>query len=172
MKKLTALLFAAALFIAAAPAYARPAKLQTADAQGLINLRSAPTLQSNVITQLPADSVVNVLRHVPIATEGYVWNYVKISNGQMGWIRYNLINYIASRARYGSIFTQDKDAYVNVRSGPSTAGSIVGKGQQGDVLQIVNTLPGDHGYKWHYVKFSAGKTPGWVREDLVNLWPM
>jgi uncharacterized protein YgiM (DUF1202 family) len=52
-----------------------------------VNLRAAPTRQSDVLGQLPQGDVVDLLCDAPQVAEGYTWQHVqRRGEGQRGWI--------------------------------------------------------------------------------------
>ncbi len=67
-------------------------------------------------------------------------------------------------ARIGQYFNTN---YVNIRTGPSTACTAVGQGQQSHTVQLDCWKLGGGGYTWsHLYDFTTGKQ-GWVRDDLL-----
>jgi uncharacterized protein YgiM (DUF1202 family) len=152
-----------AVLLAAMPGMARPATLDT-DA----NVRSRASLQAPVAEILSAGATVEVT-NIVLADDGNHWYYVQsaIEGTASGWVRSDLVRFESSQARYGTL-GGDRGDRINVRSGPGTDRSILHYGLSGDLVKVGRTrYDGD---VWYEVTF-PNRASGWVREDLIAVWP-
>jgi SH3-like domain-containing protein len=150
------------------PAFARPAVMIAEDSNATINVRSQPDTYAKTVTTGRVGQQIEVLRQVAPPDQDYAWVYAKVGKEQ-GWIHAAYIEYAAERKAYGTLYGQSLADRINVRSGPSTKGKILREGLPGDMVQVLRTLKGDGGYKWHSIQFADG-SKGWVREDLMIIW--
>ena len=113
-----------------------------------VNLRSGPDTKYEVLFQLPSGYPLKVLAH-----KG---NWLKVSDyeNDKGWIHKNLVSktpYVIVTVKQG-----------NVRSGPGTKYSKVGRVERDVILKRV-------GRKGDWIKVSHPQLTGWIHKKL--LWP-
>jgi SH3-like domain-containing protein len=153
--------------LSALPSFARPA---TIDYEA--NIRVAPSMYSDRVDGLPSGTPLEVLRILPDTdsnTQSY-WYYVR-STGQLrteGWVTSSLVRFQPSNQQYGTL-TGDAGDVINIRSGPTTQSRVLHTGVRGDLVRVGRSRY-DGADLWHSVTFANGSA-GWVREDLINVWP-
>lgn len=108
----------------------------TVDSNSL-NFREGATTSSGIIDTLKRGDVVQLIEL------GNTWHKVRYG-GKEGYMYAKYLD--VSTAVYGKVTT----SYLNVRSGASTAYSIIGRLSKGDVIQIVN-----NGTKWHKIVYRS-----------------
>ena len=147
------------------PAMARPATLTTDS-----NLRTDASLTASVKEVLPPGSNVEVL-NITVGKDGNYWYYVRpeVEGTPDGWIRSNLVSFKPSSKSYGTL-VGSRGTRINVRSSPSLNSKIQHYGLPGDLVTIENSFKESGNYRWYRVKFPSNAI-GWVREDLISVWP-
>jgi Bacterial SH3 domain/GW (Gly-Tryp) dipeptide domain len=147
------------------PVMARPATLTTDS-----NLRTDASLTASVLSVLPPNCDVEVL-NITIGSDGNYWYYVRpeIKGKPNGWIRSNLISFKPSNKSYGTL-VGSRGAQINVRLSPSLNGKIQHYGLSGDLVTVEDSYRESGNYRWYRVKFPSNAI-GWVREDLISVWP-
>lgn len=145
------------------PGMARPASTDK-DA----NIRSSASLQSKVLSVLPPKSEVEVL-NLFLAKDSELWYYVnpKQKGAARGWIRSDLIRFKPSNQIFGTL-TGARDERINIRTTPQ--GKILHYGLPGDLVTVGKSAKGKLSHRWYRVTFPSNAS-GWVREDLLSLWP-
>ncbi len=163
-----------ALMVEAFPGKASPG---TIDIEA--NVRSEASLQADVLDALPVGTNVEVLKIVTEPERGDYWYYLR-STGRLqtqGWVRSNLVRFKPSNQSYGTLAGEPGDT-INVRSAPSTQSEVLHTGVLGDLVTVGQSkfvhVGNDYarmaGHRWHYVTYPSG-TAGWVRGDLLSIWP-
>jgi uncharacterized protein YgiM (DUF1202 family) len=155
-----------AVMLAAMPGMARPATLDTT-----ANVRSAASLQAPIEETLSKGAPVEVM-NIVLADDGNHWYYVisPIEGTASGWVRSDLVRFKSNNLKYGTL-TGDRGDKINVRSGPGIDRRILHHGLSGDLVTVGRPqYDGYDGDMWYEVKFPNGSA-GWVREDLVSVWP-
>ena len=112
---------------------------------GYVNLRSGPALTYSIITQVTSGTQVR------IENDSYEWNYISVTvNGQTlyGYMHDSFLN----RSAGTSVVTTQNGGQVNVRSGPGSSYSSVGKLASGTNVTVL--LKGNG---WYYIS-GAGIT--------------
>lgn len=139
-----------------------------------VNIRRSPSTSGTLVTRATSGSPVILLSERSIAADGYQWSKVKLSDGQIGWVANDFLRVPTAKpplntrppaaapaaAKPATRFVKGAD--VNVRSQPSTAGSLIK--QVSAPAQV--TLTGaaqvkKDGYTWQQVKLASGET-GWI----------
>ena len=71
--------------------------------------------------------------------------------------------------------SQDRQAQINLRSGPGTDRTIAGYGVPGDLVHILGSRPPEpdaskdsQGFLWYRVGFPHSGAVGWMRSDLLE----
>lgn len=164
--KLTAVLLTVGTMMSTVlPAMARPANLTTDS-----NLRTSASLTATVADVLPLGSAVEVL-NITVGDDGNYWYYVQPNQGRRlkGWIRGDLVKFQPSNKRYATI-AGERGYTINVRSSPSLNSKVLHSGVSGDLVTVEDSFQKAGQYRWYRIKFSNNVT-GWVREDLLSIWP-
>jgi Bacterial SH3 domain len=163
------LLSVGALMTSALPGVARPGTIGSE-----ANLRSAASLEANVLEGLPVGTNVEVLNIFQepqrYQQQQHSWYYLR-ANGRIqseGWVRSELVNFGSTREAYGTL-SGDRDDVINIRSAPTTQGKVQHTGIAGDLVTVGRSMQGDGGKRWFYVTF-PNRSAGWVREDLISIW--
>jgi Bacterial SH3 domain len=162
-----ALLSLGAISLSALPSLARPASIVYE-----ANVRAEPSMYSDRIDGLPEGTPLEVLKVVPdtdSTTQSY-WYYVR-SSGKLrteGWVTSSLVRFQSSNQLYGTL-SGDVGDRINIRSGPSIETKVRHTGVMGDLVSVGKPRY-DGGDMWYTVTFANGAS-GWVREDLINVWP-
>lgn len=154
-----------------------PGSTRSAKVAYEMNLRSSPSVEGQRIDGLPEGTPLEVLKVVSSLDQNNpYWYYVR-STGRLrteGWATSSLVSFNPSNQRYGTLIGQQNDV-INIRSGPSLDNRVVHTGTLGDLITIgqskfVPTNNSRTGYDWYVVTYPNGAT-GWVRGDLINIWP-
>ncbi len=159
-------------------AVALPGTARSAQITYEVNLRSGPSTTANRIDGLPKGTPLQVLK-VIASNDRYhaYWYYVR-STGRLktqGWVAGSYVSFDSSNQRYGTLAGQEGDV-INIRSGPGLHHRIVHTGSMGDLVSVgqskfvTTSRDSRAGYDWYPVTYPNGAT-GWVRSDLINLWP-
>lgn len=130
----------------------------TADA---LNVRSGPSTSYGKVTMVYKGQSVTILE----SSNG--WHKIKTQNGQIGWAS---SDYISTSGQGGGGSTETPStgkgtvtaSTLNIRSGPSTSNSIVGKAYKGNTVDILSSSNG-----WYKVKLSNGQV-GWGSSDYIS----
>ncbi len=127
-----------------------------------LNVRSGPSTSNGVIGTTYRGNTVQII------TSSNGWHKVKLSNGQVGWVSGKYIS-LSGQGGGGDIDTPSTGktgtvtaSALNVRSGPSTSNSIVGKVYKGNSVEILDSSNG-----WHKVKLSNGQV-GWASAQYIS----
>ncbi|BAY12268.1 SH3 domain-containing protein [Calothrix sp. NIES-2098] len=164
--KLTAgLLTFATLMAGILPAMARPATLTSRS-----NLRTSASLTASVEEILPSGSNLEVL-NLTVGDDGDYWYFVQptVEGTARGWIRSDLVSFKPSQKRYATI-SGERGYKINVRSSPNLGGKVLHTGLSGDLVTVEDSYQQAGEYRWYRIKFPNNVT-GWVREDLLSIWP-
>ena len=119
-----------------------------------VNFRSGPSTSYSVIGKLSNGDKVEVIS----TSNG--WSKIKY-NGKTGYVS---SQYLSSSAAPESTTTTTKyvnTLSLNVRSGPSTSYSVIGKVSEGDKVEVISTSNG-----WSKIKYN-GKT-GYVSSQYLS----
>ncbi|MBD2337551.1 SH3 domain-containing protein [Calothrix sp. FACHB-156] len=166
IKKLTVgLLTVGALMNTVLPAMARPATLTTDS-----NLRTSASLTASVEEVLPLGSNVEVL-NITFGDDGDYWYYVQptVEGTANGWIRGDLVKFQPSKKRYATI-AGERGYKINVRSSHNLNSKVLHSALSGDLVTVEDSYQNAGEYRWYRVKF-PNNASGWVREDLLSIWP-
>jgi Bacterial SH3 domain len=158
------LLSVGGLIASALPGVARPATIGIE-----ANVRSAASLQANILDGLPVGTNVEVLNITFEPKRGDYWYYLR-STGNLkteGWVRSNLVNFNSTRETYGTL-SGDRGDVINIRSAPTTQGKVLHTGVTGDLVTVGRAMTGDGGKRWYNVTY-PNRSAGWVREDLISI---
>lgn len=71
-------------------------------------------------------------------------------------------------ARPGTLYAQDVNSRINVRSAPTTTAASPHYGVVGDRVEIIRQLY-SNGDLWNFIRFQRSGAEGWVRSDFVSL---
>ena len=126
-----------------------------------LNIRSGPSTSNSIVGKAYKGNTVDILS----SSNG--WYKVKLSNGQVGWASGD---YISKGGESGGGSTETPAtgkgtvtaSALNIRSGPSTSNSIVGKAYKGNTVDILSSSNG-----WYKVKLSNGQV-GWGSSDYIS----
>ncbi|HWV22943.1 MAG TPA: SH3 domain-containing protein [Thermomicrobiales bacterium] len=128
-----------------------------------VNLRVGPGPDEAVIAEVPEGSAVYVIDGLYTGTDGSLWYQVE-ANGEVG---YMIADYVASGygggasvggPTGGAVATEQ----VYVRTGPSTADSILGNLQAGDAVELTGSSSNGFYEIWY------GDYVGYVYADYIN----
>jgi Bacterial SH3 domain len=166
------LLSLGAIMAGALPSMARPATIDSAYFG--VNVRSEPSLQAPTIDGLPDATPVEVLRIVNLegGGEGHgAWYYLRSTGGLKteGWVDGGHVRFGSSSQTYGTL-KGGVNEVINVRSAPALVGEILHTGSGGDLVTVGASQRGDGGSRWYYVTY-PNQAAGWVRSDLIDVWP-
>lgn len=115
-----------------------------------VNVRSKPSLEADVLTQLAEDTKVEILE------EGDGWCKVKYDN-TTGWVNRT---YLSIKNGPTAIMTADD---VNLRSKPDTDAAVIKKLYEGEKVNVL-----DRTENWYKVKTLNGET-GWIYKDFLKV---
>lgn len=71
--------------------------------------------------------------------------------------------------RQGTLTASDPEAFINIRSRPSTQSDVVSFGRVGDQVVVLRESRGSDGFTWYNVRLGQPAVEGWVREDLIRI---
>ena len=86
-----------------------------------------------------------------------------------GWVRSDLVRFQPSNKRYATIAGK-RGNKINVRSSPNLTSKVLHNALPGDLVTIENSFQQAGQYRWYCIKF-PNNVIGWVREDLLSIWP-
>jgi uncharacterized protein YgiM (DUF1202 family) len=159
--------------IAPAPFNANPAGEfnvdDTVEATQTINLRPRPGLAQGVISTLGAGSPL-VISQPPVEVTGFIWYGVYSTSVGGGWVVEDYLRLVSSGPPPGAKF-QINDTFrvtdtTNLRSTPSTAGSVIATMGVGTTGTVIGGSRSANGYTWWQVRLANGTT-GWCIEDWL-----
>lgn len=166
MTKLTAaLLTFGTLMTGVLPAIALPGTVTSRS-----NLRTDASLTASVEEILTSGSNVEVL-NITVGNDGNNWYYVQpeVEGTLSGWVRSDLVSLKLDKKRYATI-VGDRGDKINVRSSPNLKSKVLYNALSGDLVTIENSYKQGGQYRWYCIKF-PNNVIGWVREDLLSIWP-
>lgn len=115
-----------------------------------LNMRSGPSTSTGVLWELKRGYPLEVLK------KQRSWLQVRDFEGDTGWVARRL----TGRTAYHIV----KSRVANIRKGPGTRNSVIGKAEYGDLLRTRGKRSG-----WVQVETADGKT-GWVARRLLWGW--
>jgi len=128
-----------------------------------VNLRSSESTDSNVLRTVAPETNVEMLEHNPAG-----WSRVRVS-GTTGYIRSDYLMLSSSGSGSASaappeqtVTTLRTTGTVNLRSGPSTADSIIKTLALGTSVEVIEAQPNG----WSSVRQNG--TNGFIRSDLLT----
>lgn len=124
----------------------------------ILNVRSAPSTNSRVLTTLKKGTAITILS----TSNG--WNTIRLANGQTAYVSSNYVN-TNSPATTPTITTKTgtvNTSVLNVRSSPSTKSKVLTTLRRGASVNIISTSNG-----WHTIKLANGQT-AYVSSSLVT----
>lgn len=153
-----------------------PATAYTALTGGTLNVRSAPSEESDVVGELGASKTVKVLS----STDG--WCNVSFDDGNTGYVKSDKLTQNKEKADYLAMnyenykkATVDADGYVRVRSEASTNSDIVTELEQGTPVvalwtegDFIRVAYGDNYNEGYIVDTGLSLTGEWVPKTTVS----
>lgn len=132
-------------------AQAQPAKQMVSVRGSVLNMRSGPSTNTEILWELAKGYPLQVIQR-----KGR-WLKVRDFEGDTGWVAKSL----TGRTPYYIV----KSRIANVRSGPGTKNRIVGKAEQGELLRTREKRDG-----WIRVDRQGGNKGGWISSKLLWGW--
>ena len=138
-----------------------------------LNVRSAPDAMAEVVAFAPKGTVLNILRTETIGS--IQWGY--IGSPTRGWVAMEYVELLdtgeeaaaaiiaptlADDRQYSAVVTASA---VNVRTVPSSEGSLAGTVEQGDQL-VISRQETVNGIDWAFI---SSPITGWIRMEYVEL---
>jgi N-acetylmuramoyl-L-alanine amidase len=123
-----------------------------------LNVRSGPGTSFQVITQVRPEQTF------PFVKEEGDWIQIELNDKEKGWVAKWLITFKEADVKEVSQVRKTATVQVpilNVRSGPDTSNSVIGKLTSGEKIEIIEIKKG-----WYKISFNQGE--GWVASDFVN----
>jgi N-acetylmuramoyl-L-alanine amidase len=123
-----------------------------------LNVRSGPGTSFQVLTQIRPEQTF------PLIKEEGDWIQIELNDQEKGWVAKWLIEIKEADVKQVSQVRKTATVQVpilNVRSGPNTSYSIIGKLTNGEKIEIIEVKQG-----WYKISFDQGN--GWVASDFVN----
>ena len=121
---------------------------------GYVNLRSGPSLNYPIVTQVTSGTSVSIL------DDSYEWNYVSVmvyGNSYQGYMHDSLI----SRSSETAVVVTRNGGKVNVRSGPSFSYGSIGSLRSGTTVNVLLK-----GSDWYWV--SGGGLTGFMSTSYLS----
>ena len=124
-----------------------------------LNVRKGPDASFQVLTQIQPE------QSFPFVKEEGDWIQIKLNETTNGWVAKWLVK--TSNGEAAKADQKNKKGIVqatilNVRSGPNTSFSIVGKVYQGDQIEVVEVKEG-----WYKIVLSDDQE-GWIAGDYIT----
>jgi N-acetylmuramoyl-L-alanine amidase len=123
-----------------------------------LNVRSGPGTSFQVITQVRPEQTF------PFVKEEGDWIQIELNDQEKGWVAKWLIKIKEADVKEVSQVRETATVQVpilNVRSGPNTSYSVIGKLTSGEKIEIIEVKQG-----WYKISFNLGD--GWVASDYVD----
>jgi N-acetylmuramoyl-L-alanine amidase len=123
-----------------------------------LNVRSGPGTSFQVITQIRPEQTF------PLIKEEGDWVQIELNDREKGWVADWLIEIKDADVKEVSQVRQTatvQASILNVRSGPDTSYSVIGKLASGEKIDIIEVKKG-----WYKISFDH--SDGWVASDYVN----
>lgn len=117
-----------------------------------INLRKGPGTKYSILWEYGNGYPLQI-----VSKKGN-WIKVKDFEKDSGWIHKSLLNY---NPHVIVKVNRNSDSKINIRKGPGTSNSVVGKAQYGVVFKTLNRKSG-----WINVEHESGLI-GWIKENLL-----
>jgi SH3-like domain-containing protein len=149
-RKIATLLTTCALALAIPAAAAQPATQMVSVKGSILNMRSGPGTNTEVLWELQRGYPLQVVQRKNR------WVRVKDFEGDTGWVAASL----TGRAPHHIVKVRN----ANVRSGPGTQNRIVGKAEYGELMRTREKRGG-----WVRVERAQGKS-GWISKKLLWGW--
>ncbi|MFC0522495.1 SH3 domain-containing protein [Pontibacillus salicampi] len=109
----------------------------------VLHVRAKPNVQSDLIGKVKEGTSLS------FSKEEDGWYYITLSNGTSGWIASWLVSQKGETAKQEDWITFLYNA-TNIREGPSTDTSIVGRGGTGDQFKVLN-----HEDNWYEIEYNG-----------------
>jgi uncharacterized protein YgiM (DUF1202 family) len=147
------------------PAMARPATVTSTS-----NLRADASLRAPVEDVLPSGANVEVL-NIRVGNDGNYWYYAQpsVEGTLSGWIRSDLVSFNSSNKRYATL-VGSRGSKINVRAAATLNSKALHYGLVGDLVTVEDSYKTAGQSRWYRVKFPSNAS-GWIREDLLSIWP-
>lgn len=123
-----------------------------------LNIRSGPSTNDSIIDKAYKGQTIEVLD----SSNG--WYKVKLSNGKIGWASSQYIskgsssNNTSVQGKRGKITVSSR---LNIRSGAGTNHSVIGKANNGEIVELLESSNG-----WYKIKLQNG-TIGWGSSQYI-----
>jgi N-acetylmuramoyl-L-alanine amidase len=128
------------------------------EASNRLNVRSGPDTTFQIITQIMPEQTF------PLLKEEGEWLQIQLNSSEKGWVAKWLVSIhegeISSASQVREKVTVQA-VILNVRSGPHTSETILGKLEKGTELEILEVKNG-----WYKINFN--KESGWIAGDFVS----
>lgn len=134
-----------------------------------INLRSAPSTDGKIVSQVSRPSRVVMLNDAPVKAGGYVWQHIQVSDGTKGWLVTQFLGSSApSAAPAAPAYAHIKGNHVNIRKEPSLSAGLLIQADEGTAVTLLTTsATKKEGYSWYKVRLADGRV-GWVASDFLS----
>lgn len=149
-RNIVSLLTTCALALAIPAAVAQPASQMVSVKGSILNMRSGPGTNTEVLWELQRGYPLQVVQRKNR------WVRVKDFEGDTGWVAASL----TGRTPHHIVKVRN----ANVRSGPGTQNRIVGKAEYGELMRTREKRGG-----WVRVERTQGKS-GWISKKLLWGW--
>jgi SH3-like domain-containing protein len=149
-RKIVSLLTTCVLALTLPAAAAQPAKQMVSVKGSILNMRSGPGTNTEVLWELQRGYPLQVVQRKNR------WVRVKDFEGDTGWVAASL----TGRTPHHIVKVRN----ANVRSGPGTQNRIVGKAEYGELMRTREKRGG-----WVRVERAQGKS-GWISKKLLWGW--
>ena len=134
---------------------------------GVVNLRSKPSVTSDVVAKLPDGETGTVLAG-PERADGYDWYQISFGSGAKGWAASDFVSLgsgtvsgsaespsVATGAN-GALFSAGSrlvvvDPPVNLRSAPDTGNNVILQLEEGDAVTVITFAQSDGSGDWYQV---------------------
>ena len=136
-----------------------------------VRVRSNSSTSSSIVKTLSKGTVVTRLQKKVAYKNGYYWDKIKLSNGEVGYVATNYLSNITSNSSGGTsttITAKVNVSSVNVRKSASTSSTKIAKLSRGAKVTILQRKASyKNGYYWDKVKLSNGKI-GYIASKYLS----
>ncbi len=135
-----------------------------------VNVRSGPSTDASVVTQLSAPEKVVMANVAPVKKDGYVWQQISFS-GKTAWIVTQFLGAKPTTSNGSSTAAATRHIrgdQVNIRKAAGVGEALLTRLSEGSEVVLLSTTPvKKDGYSWYKIRTAKGEI-GWVAGDFLG----
>lgn len=134
-----------------------------------VNVRSSPSTDASVVTQLSAPEKVVMSNVAPVKKDGYVWQQISFS-GKTAWV---VTQFLGAKPTTASSTTAAATRHirgdnVNIRKAAGLNEALLTQLSEGSEVVLLTTSPlKKDGYNWYKIRTAKGEI-GWIAGDFLG----